>query len=116
MDGGKLASLPPLRIVLAHHYDGCLHIQVNVAVVPEGPCLGKGEPEGLICHENTGVVEHSRVARDGMGRSAGISPDHDISHFDGQACRLKKETSIHFNDIDGVNDVTSAEPKSWCLG
>ncbi len=58
---------------------------MNVTVVVECSCSSKGEPEGLIRHENTGGVERSRVARDGMGRSAGISPDHDMAGFDGQA-------------------------------
>jgi len=73
-----------------------MHLQVNVTVVVKCPRSGKGELEGVILREKAGGAEHSRVARDGMGRIADIFPDHDISRFDGQACRLKKVSLMLF--------------------
>ena len=73
--------------MLGSHEDGCMHIQMNVTAVLEGPCSDKGELEGVILREKAAGVEHSRDARDGMGRIADIFPDHDIARFDGQACR-----------------------------
>ena len=93
-----------------------MHIQMNVAVVLEGPYMGKGELESMVPCEKTLVVESPCVARDCMDRIADILPDHDISRFDGQACRLKKVSLMLFHDLDGVNNVTFLEPKSRCLG
>ncbi len=73
--------------MLGSYEDGRMHIQMNVTVILEGPCSGKGELEGVIRREKAAVVENSCVARDGMGRIADIFPDHDIARFDGQACR-----------------------------
>ena len=74
-----------------------MHIQMNVAVVLEGPCPGEGEREGLIRRDNTAGVENSCVARDCMGCIAGIFPDHYISRFDSQPPRLKRISPIPFN-------------------
>ena len=102
--------------MLGRHNDGCMHVRVNDTVVAEGSCSGKGELEGVIRRKKAVVVEHSRVARDGMGRIADIFPDYGISRFDGQSRRLKKVSAMLFHHLDGVNDVTSLKPKSRCLG
>ncbi len=81
-----------------------MHIQMNVAVVLEGPCPGEGEGEGVMRRDNTGAVENSCVARGCMGCIAGIFPDHYISRFDSQPPRLKGVSLMLFNDHYSMND------------